>query len=307
MILKEIKAKYVDSLIAKAEYIKEIHKKHGCLFEYSEFIKDTDISKIEITDDSVVMTSRAKNIKLICDKKDERFIPIEILNFGSYEENILAMVIKLIDDNHTVLDIGANIGWYTINISKSKRNVNTFSFEPIPKTFKYLQKNLEINDIFNVKAFNFGFSSEEKDLFFYYYEEGSGNASLANLSQINNVEKIACRVRKMDNFVNEYNLKVDFIKCDVEGAELFVFQGGIETIKRDKPIIFSEMLRKWAATFNYHPNAIIRLLGAIGYRCFIATGESLKEFFIIDEQTLETNFFFLHAENHKLKINNLMI
>jgi FkbM family methyltransferase len=306
MILNEIKAKYVDGLIGKAEYIREMHKRHACLFEYSEFIKDTDISKIEITDDSVVMTSRAKNIKLICDKKDERIIPIEILNLGSYEENILAMVIKLIDDNHTVLDIGANIGWYTINISKSIRNVNIFSFEPIPKTFKYLQKNLEINDISHVKAFNFGFSSEEEDLIFYYYEECSGNASLANLSQTNNVEKIVCRVRKMDNFVNEYHLKVDFIKCDVEGAELFVFQGGIETIKKHKPIIFSEMLRKWTAKFNYNPNAIIRLLSEIGYRCFVATGESLKEFVAMDEQTVETNFFFLHTEKHEVKINSLM-
>jgi len=293
--------------MTKHEYIREMHKRHACLFEYSDFIKDTDISKIEITDDSVVITIRAKDIKLICDKKDERNIPIEILNFGSYEEEILAMVMKLIDNNHTVLDIGSNIGWYTINISKSKRDdIKIFSFEPIPKTFKYLQQNLHLNDISNVKAFNFGFSSEEKDVIFYYHEECSANASLANISEANNVEKIVCRVRKMDNFVNEYNLKVDFIKCDVEGAELFVFQGGIETIRKDKPIIFSEMLRKWTAKFDYNPNAIIRLLSEIGYRCFVATGERLTEFFAMDEETLETNFFFLHAEKHELKINSLM-
>ena len=163
-----------------------------------------------------------------------------------------------------------------------------------------------INNISNVQVFNFGFSNEEKEITFYYYPEGSGNASLANLSKSNNVEKISCYVRKLDNFVSEKNLKVDFIKCDVEGAELLVFKGGIETIKKHKPIILAEMLRKWSANFNYHPNAIIELLSDAGYRCFTAKGEKLIEFFTMDEQTLETTFFFLHSLKHRFKINTLL-
>ena len=50
MILNKNKAQYINHLIAKNEYIREMHKRHACLFEYSEFIRDTDIAKIEITD-----------------------------------------------------------------------------------------------------------------------------------------------------------------------------------------------------------------------------------------------------------------
>jgi len=113
-------------------------------------------------------------------------------------------------------------------------------------------------------------------------------------------------VRKLDNFISERKLKVDFIKCDVEGAELFVFKGGIETIKIHKPIILAEMLRKWATNFNYHPNEIIELLSDIGYRCFTAKGEKLIEFFTMDEKTVETTFFFLHSVKHNSKINSLL-
>ena len=57
------------------------------------------------------------------------------------------MVLNLIDENYNVLDIGANIGWYCINISKERKNSNIFAFEPIPKTFNYLYQNIKMNEI----------------------------------------------------------------------------------------------------------------------------------------------------------------
>ena len=306
MILSKLKLDYENGIISKPEYITEMHKIHKCLFEYSEFIKDTDISSIEITDDSVLMTCRSTGVKMLCDKNDERIAPIEILNFEFYEKTDLDMAIKLIEENFIVFDIGANIGWYTVNIPKLVKGVKVFSFEPVYKTFRYLKENIKLNNITNAQIFNFGFSDEEEEITFYYYPEGSGNASIANLSKSNTVEKISGHVRKLDNFVTEKNINVDFIKCDVEGAELLVFKGGIETIKKHKPIILTEMLRKWSANFNYHPNEIIELLSDVGYRCFTAKGEKLFEFFTMDEQTVETTFFFLHSVKHRLKINTLL-
>jgi hypothetical protein len=146
---------------------------------------------------------------------------------------------------------------------------------------------------------NFGLSDEEKDLTFYFLPEGSGNASSTNLSEREDIEKIVCHVEVLDVAASRLNLpRVDFIKCDVEGAELFVFRGGKKLLERDKPIIFSEMLRKWSAKFAYHPNQIIQLLADFGYRCFTAKGEKLIEFFSMNEETVETNFFFLHSTKH---------
>ena len=94
-------------------------------------------------------------------------------------------------------------------------------------------------------------------------------------------------------------MTVDFIKCDVEGAELLVFKGGLNTIKRDKPIIFSEILRKWSAMFNYDPNEIFDLFKSEGYLAFTVNTNVLLPFCRMDESTVETNFFFLHAEKHR--------
>lgn len=307
MTLRELKNDFKNGKIAKADYINSMHELHKTLFEYSEFIKETDIRLIEISDDSVIMTTRTNDIKMICDKDDKRIAPIEILNFDHYEREDFDMIMTLIEDGFRVFDIGGNIGWYSINIAKSKKEVEVLTFEPIPKTFDYLTRNLAINNIANVKPFNFGFSNKEQELTFYYYPGGSGNASSANLSEGADVEKIVCRVKKLDDFAESNNLTIDFIKCDVEGAELFVFQGGAESIRKHKPVIFAELLRKWAGKFNYHPNEVISLLKDMGYRCFVVSGSQLVEFFTMDEQTIETNFFFLHAEKHEEKIKNLTV
>lgn len=298
MKLKDIKNQYASKLITKNEYIEKMHKIHDTLFDYSEFIHDTDIAKIEIIENEVMMTTKRANIKIICDKYDLRLIPIEILNFGTYEKNELQMILKLTDESATIFDIGGNIGWISMNISRYKTNANIFTFEPIPKTYRYLKRNVELNAFTNIHINNFGFSNEEKELTFFYYPEGSGNASLENLSNNPNTQKTICSVKRLDDYVFDNNLSVDFIKCDVEGAELLVFQGGIETLKKFRPIVFTEMLRKWAAKFGYHPREIIELFRGIGYKCFTIHENILKEFFEMNEETLETNFFFLHSENH---------
>jgi FkbM family methyltransferase len=251
------------------------------------------------------MTSRSVGIKIVCDPMDKRIAPIEILNFGAYEPVDLDMILRLFDENSNFFDIGANVGWYSLYIAKNFPDATVFAFEPIPVTFNYLKRNININHLSNIHLHNFGFSNREETLKFYYYPEVSSNASAANLSESETVREVPCQVRKLDDFVKDTGVRVDFIKCDVEGAELFVYQGGIECIKRDKPIIFTEMLRKWSAKFSYQPNDIIELLAQVGYRCFVAKQKTLTEFFVMDEHTLETNFFFLHADKHAAKIKSL--
>ena len=94
--LKEIKEEYSEGKIEKKDFIDRMHDIHKYLFEYSEILKETDVSKIEITDNSVIMTIRGSEIKMICDKNDKRIIAVEILNFNSFEKEELQFVKRLI-------------------------------------------------------------------------------------------------------------------------------------------------------------------------------------------------------------------
>lgn len=298
MSLKLLEKEYINGKIDKSDYIQRMHDVHKVLFEYSDFIKNKDIKKIEIEDGNVTMITRENEIKLLCDESDHRMVPIEILNFKYYEKDEIDFILKLIKENNTILDIGANIGWYSLKIAKNINNVEIMAFEPIPKTFEYLKKNIDLNHVSTIKTFNYGLSDEEKDILLYYYPEGSCNASAANLSRRKDVDKITCKLTTIDKFAADKNISVDFIKCDVEGSELFVFNGAIKTIRKDKPIIFTELLRKWAAEFNYHPNNVISLLKKNGYRCFTINNGNLNEITKIVENTVETNFLFLNHEKH---------
>jgi hypothetical protein len=71
--------------------------------------------------------------------------------------------------------------------------------------------------------------------------------------------------------------------------------------------VFAEMLRKWSEKFNYHPNEIIELFRSIGYGCFHVTNNKLKEIAEMTDETIETNFFFLHLEKHVNELNELLL
>lgn len=307
MKITDTRRAFLDGHMAKPEFIRAMFEQHHAkLFDYADYLQQTNIAAIEILDGQVVMTSRDNAVKMICPPGDYRAAPIETLNFLEYEPTDSDMIMQLVLPDSCVLDIGANMGWYAINIAKAQPSSVVHAFEPIPNTYYLLVKNVNLNELNNVVTHNFGFSDEEKDLTFFFFPEGSGNASSANLSEREDIEKIVCHVEVLDVAASRLNFpRVDFIKCDVEGAELFVFRGGKKLLERDKPIVFSEMLRKWSAKFEYHPNQIIGLFADLGYRCFTVKGEKLVEFFSMDEETVETNFFFLHSIKHAEKIKSL--
>ena len=210
---------YKKEVIDKSIFIKDMYATHHSkLYEYAEYLHKTDIEKITIENNRVITTSRKHGIKIECDSGDHRIAPIEVLNFFDYEKDESDMIENLIcfgSEKKNFFDIGANIGWYSIMVAKSNRNVLVHSFEPIPKTYQSLVKNVDLNSLPNISTHNFGFSDKSGEFDFYYYPEGSGNASSANVTGRSDTEVVKCKVKTLDEYINESNEQIDFIKCDV--------------------------------------------------------------------------------------------
>lgn len=296
------KNEYFSGKIGKHQYMEEMFNIHRYLFEYPRLISGSLINKIEIDKEQVLFTADylGDRIVVCCDGRDAYSLPLILLNLSACETEEFAMMLRLIREGDVVFDIGANVGWHTINLSLKRPGISVYSFEPIESSFLYLKKNLLLNNLNSVKTFNVGFSDENKKVKFYFDVKYAMASSMANLREHNDTVEVECTVMKLDDLVSTMpSLKgLDFIKCDVEGAELLVFRGALTTIRRFKPIIFTEMLRKWSAKFNYHPGEIVKLLHQLGYRCFTINKEKLVEFYEMDENTVETNFIFLHREKH---------
>ena len=109
----------------------------------------------------------------------------------------------------------------------------------------------------------------------------------------------------LDALADEFRIEPDVIKIDVEGAELLVLRGGVETLKRNRPAVLAEMLRIHSAPFGYHPNEIIDLMDSLSYRCFSSTGDHWEPFTSMTADTVETNFLFLHTDRHAELVTQL--
>lgn len=299
MNLIKLKQDYRSGHLPKPEYISKMAECHSLLGAYSRLIPETDIEKIEITDNQVLVITRSNGLKLIYIENEKRTAPLEILNFDSCERHELEALMAMLRSDHVFFDIGANIGWYSLNVARKFPDIEVHAFEPISQTFQYLTANIRLNGLNCIKTHNFGLSNNEGKSIFYYYPEGSGNASMVNLSERKEIETITCQVIKLDTFAATLVRPPDVIKCDVEGAEFFVFQGAKKTLEQHRPIVFTELLRKWSAKYNYHPNDVIAMFNGMGYRCFIVSDSHLTEICKVTDETVETNFFFLHSKKHR--------
>ncbi|WP_115011090.1 FkbM family methyltransferase [Helicobacter canis] len=214
-------------------------------------------------------SDRGETISLLLQRGCERMTPLEILNFKHYERLDSAMIFTLVRVGDLVLDIGGNIGYYSIALAKMKHCI-IHAFEPVASTYKQFIANAYYNGVQDrVHINNFGLFDKSGELTFYVYKQDFGNASAAIMHEEKENEKIICKVERLDWYVKEQGLtRIDFIKLDVEGAEIFALRGGLESIEKFKPILFVEMLRKWAAKYGYHPNEIIAMLEQIGYMCY---------------------------------------
>jgi FkbM family methyltransferase len=293
--LLALRERYLAGEIAKADFIEQMHAHHAQLYQYAELLRDCEVSAIQITADAVVMASR-DGIKFLIDPVDRRSPPVEALNFAAYEADDAEVFWSLCEPEQTILDVGANIGWYALHVAERLPTATVHAFEPVPSTFTYLKRNCDANDLSNVVLHNFGLADRDGPATFFVYPEGPGGASLADTSGRATVTKIEGSVRRLDAL----GLKPDVIKIDVEGAEVAVLRGGVATLRQHRPAVFIEMLRKWTAAHGTHPNETIALMQSLGYEC--CAGRTLRRVVTMTDDEVATNFVFLHRERHADRI-----
>lgn len=311
MSIQHTKAQFANGEITKAQFIDAMYQYHLVLSEYAEGLKHTEIEKIELSDGQMVFSSRKTDyhpggLKFIIDILDKRNVPLETFNFNYYEKDDSEMIFRMIHPGSHIIDIGANIGWYTIHMASMLEKGSIQCFEPVPETHRKLKANIELNKLQNITINNIALSEKKQTLTFYFDPKQSGSSSSQNITENADIEKLELESITFDEYADSRQIaQIDFVKCDVEGAELFVFQGAVKTLEKHKPVVFTELLRKWAAKFGYHPNEIMSLFHGLGYAAYYTANGALNLIETIDEHTVNTNFFFLHKEKHKQLILEL--
>ena len=302
MTLSELRASFKAGSLNKQDFVSAAFQFHRHLFDYPAYLAGSNIASIEIVEAGVAVRFRSPAIRMWCKPGEARHTALTCLDFGDYESQELAAMMKLADlclgGSKTFLDIGANVGFYSMAMAVAHPETTVHAFEPVPATFVELQRNLGLNALDSVQAHNIGLSDTPGELIFYFDPSVSGATSSAPLGDGFMTSELKCPVDTLDAFTARAGLSPDLIKCDVEGAELKVFLGARAVLSRCRPLIFSEMLRKWSARFLYQPNDLIDFFDQLGYACFKIHGSGLGRLETMTDETRETNFFFLHRETH---------
>jgi FkbM family methyltransferase len=175
--------------------------------------------------------------------------------FGAHEKEYLDYVLKFINRDSIVLDIGANYGNHSLGFAQKAQKV--FAFEPDPWAYSKLKKIIQKNEIDNIYAFNFGLGESNENRLFYTANSNfnRGQSSFKNVLGTD-LTPITSRVMPGDKFIKNHNiLKIDFIKIDTEGYEYEVLKGLKSSIERFSPLILLEYNKEHLSELNeflYH-------------------------------------------------------
>jgi FkbM family methyltransferase len=181
---------------------------------------------------------------MLLDKNDHDFAR-QVKYLGNYSTESLETRVfsKYLKPGMRVLDLGANIGYYTLLASiKVGKNGKIIAFEPSPQNLKLIKASLKKNSISNVVVVEAAVSdfvgrssfhlspyyNSEHSLFDYHYSSGN----------LNNTDVITIDVTTVDKILGELSdFRVDLIKMDIEGSESNALKGMKKMLEENEHLV----------------------------------------------------------------------
>lgn len=156
------------------------------------------------------------------------------------------MFLKSLDfKGKTVYDVGGHIGLVTMFFARATGETgNVVTFEPNPQNYAAILDHVKLNGLANVRVLPMGLGSKRETLEFVIADSALGTASseMQKRYRQKNVQVIQIKVDSLDSQIVVNDLpKPDFVKIDVEGLELDVLRGMVQTISNHRPDIFVEL------------------------------------------------------------------
>lgn len=186
------------------------------------------------------------------------------------------MVQKVITKGSVVVDVGANIGYYTLLFARSAgEEGKVFSFEPSPDNFALLKKNVETNGYRNVEMVNRAISDKPGTTRLYINKESAGGHRVYQSES--GEDYVEVESIRLEDYFKDFDRDVDVIKLDIEGWEYYAIMGMKSIIEKSPKIrIFMEFYPDYIRKSGADPEAILDFFEKCGLT-ILAIDEHKKE------------------------------
>ena len=181
---------------------------------------------------------------------------------GTFDMEAIKPAIDALGEGATFLDVGANIGFYSVlALDRVGSKGKIYSFEIDQRPLRCLRKTIAGFGYSNIHVVEAAVADIDGTLSFQPKTDHGHNHIECNDAAAHKVMST-----RLDTWATRTGLSnVAAIKIDVEGAEMLVLEGARETIARFKPLLLCECDEKMARAFGYTPRDLIALLEGFGY------------------------------------------
>ncbi|WP_428326234.1 FkbM family methyltransferase [Nitrosopumilus sp.] len=232
--------------------------------------------------------------KLYLDHNDSLSLSL----YGYHEKTETELVKQEIKPGDVVLDVGANIGYYTLLFAKLVGpQGHVFAFEPEPKNFELLTKNVNVNGYKNVTLIQKAVSNNNEIKNFYLTNTNTISHRLSKPH--NECKSIKIETISLDDFIDKHDI-VNFIKIDIHGSEGNAIKGMLSILKKNETI---KLLQEWwpdaIKEYDMDPEEHLRILNELGF--------SLYEVDDINNKIMKTSIEKLMKKYPNPKIKDINI
>lgn len=188
---------------------------------------------------------------------------------GAHDWAPIFVLEKFLKIGDTFIDVGANQGEYSLWAArKVGATGKIIAFEPMQQLFDQLVENIRLNESFqkSIWPVKLGLSDKKGEVILYASDDSNEGTNTIYTTDKFNIELGKIQLDTLDEQLDELKIiKVNFLKIDVEGAELQVLNGAINTLKNHRPVLLLEINKDACIAGGYLPEDILSLLKPFNY------------------------------------------